>query len=599
MDGDFVAYRGTLRPGLLQTLPRQFRRIVSRCLRMNPAQRYQCADEILREIEAGLTLSSKRSKMGLTAFASVALLACSAMLKANRSGFRDHITSIALYPISCTPEYQEAGEFLYQFLERRLVLTNEVNSWIVPAGLKIRPPDQLMTKTDVQIAIDIRGAARGIAAELTISSGTHKRRSIHRSLLAPSVYSLRQKVWEQIRADVKLRTDGSFAPTTDTGELESVSSKFLQANHVLRWTSKDAPSYVPSLQAVMKDLNGIVIEHRKCPTCIATHCEAEIVLGVKLLDEQMVRKGLTELNQLLVLDSGKESTFWAAEMYARARQYESALRLLQDRRLSLLGSEGGKALAGSIFEEQGSYLSAIGELKLVVDRNHLDLRSLNKLGMAQTNAAEYEDAAKSFKAILAVDPSSLAALNNVATAYMYSGRMEEAAHLLEEVVNRAPSPASYANLGMVFFFEGKGALGLPFFKQAAALDASMLNVGNLCHAYRWSGMKSEASACYEHAISLASALNAFQTNGKVLAELGLYFAAVGKRDMFDATFDKAISVTPADLDVLYKEAVGYALLGDMDEAKPLLKRLSQMDYPISYMRSNPDLAQLKSYIDNL
>jgi tetratricopeptide (TPR) repeat protein len=204
--------------------------------------------------------------------------------------------------------------------------------------------------------------------------------------------------------------------------------------------------------------------------------------------------------------------------------------------------------------------------------------------------------------MLAVDSENRPALNNMATALLRLGSIKEAIPVLEHVLRTSPNAASYINLGLALSYLNKGAVALPYFETACTLQPDSFYTGMLAHAYRWAGMKVEASKEYQIAIKLAEAELRFEGSAETYANLALYYAAMGDREHFDKNIAKALASAKmmSPMDLHYKRAVGFILLGDYDKASEILRPIVKNGFPMAFEFHNPDLAPIRSrFSENL
>jgi Flp pilus assembly protein TadD len=229
-------------------------------------------------------------------------------------------------------------------------------------------------------------------------------------------------------------------------------------------------------------------------------------------------------------------------------------------------------------------------------KNPLDINTMNNLGIAQISAGRYSDAIQSFEYILELTPNDYAALNNVSLAYMRTGEMPQAVAALERIVKSNPIAESWSNLGMALVYSGKPRLlALPYFERAAALAPNNEEViGYLAHSYRWCGMQGQAKQSYTKALTLASGQLMGSAPAQIYIHAAVYAAALGDSEKFESYLRLARQhSTPADYDLEYEAAIGFALLGDEARVCEGLTQLARAGYSKAFLQYNPDLARYR------
>jgi tetratricopeptide (TPR) repeat protein len=126
-------------------------------------------------------------------------------------------------------------------------------------------------------------------------------------------------------------------------------------------------------------------------------------------------------------------------------------------------------------------------------------------GVAMFQRGYLDQAAESFKQVVAAKPQAPEAYYNLGTLYLRRNRLADARLYLERAVQLRPNyPDAWNNLGMISAQEGQTAEAIANFKQALSVQpnytAALLNLGNL---YRRSGNYAEAEALLTKALELA------------------------------------------------------------------------------------------------
>jgi Flp pilus assembly protein TadD len=134
------------------------------------------------------------------------------------------------------------------------------------------------------------------------------------------------------------------------------------------------------------------------------------------------------------------------------------------------------------------------------------------------------------------------------------------------------------------------------FEQAAALrPKAEVFVGNLADGYRWAGDTEKARATYDRAIGLAlEQLKVNPRNATVKSHLALFYAKSGDASQARRQMTDARAIAIANVELMYNEALMFALLGEREKAFASLQQAFQAGYPVAAATADPDLRSLRS-----
>jgi tetratricopeptide (TPR) repeat protein len=119
-------------------------------------------------------------------------------------------------------------------------------------------------------------------------------------------------------------------------------------------------------------------------------------------------------------------------------------------------------------------------------------------------------------------------------------------------------------------------------------------MGNLGDAYRWSGQRDKANATYDKAIALAyKELEVNPKSTDALQGLAMYYGKKGNADQSIEFIHRARSINAADLDLMYTEAVVYALANRPDDALTSLRTVFGKGYSVHEAQNDPELSTVQ------
>ena len=595
-------------PPALRQIPGRLRKVVARCLQCRPERRYANARELLSDLtrsrptlprpgQPGITARPLGLRLAWVAPALLCLLAAfhwspslavSAYPPTRSSSKR---TTVALLPLQSTASLEPVADGLDDYLRAAFQQFAGVQVW-TPAGTS-RPSQQTLSAADLIVTGQVSAMGDYLTVRLSVEPGRKRGALFSLVISAKTVFELEDRLWDRVTAEPHWShlTAHAAKPLLYCQRRTETNFLYLRANSLVRWHRR-----TEDLREAVTLLNQALAEDPRCALCYARKAAAELRLCDINQDGRWLKDVLADVQQAQdINDSAEQIILPAAQAYAHAGRRKEAILLLRRAQKSRAGSAEISRVLGGILADEGLYAEALAELRQAVRWNPLDGRSLNTLGATELLVPDYTAAIQAFSQLLAVDPDSPYARTNLAGAYLRAGRFPEAVHLLETVLQTQPVAANYSNLGMALFFTGQKQLGLPFFEKAAALEPhAEVYKGNLAHAYRWLQADASARSTYRQAIDLALQEADTGRSGRVLADLGLYYAALGDRNSSHVYFQQARTESPSDLDVLYKEAVAASLLGIPDRSFELLRKVCERGYPLAFAEHNPDLSALRS-----
>jgi serine/threonine-protein kinase len=169
---------------------------------------------------------------------------------------------------------------------------------------------------------------------------------------------------------------------------------------------------------------------------------------------------------------------------------------------------------------------------------------------------------------VSLTPDNPRALNNLGRVYYRLGRLAEARTAYENANLIEPGYSRYANLGVILDDEGKPLEAASAYRKALELNAGSSVVwGNLGSALASAGREAEARKAYSRAIALAEDLRAKRPNdAELVSQLGRYYASLGSAEKSIPLLRQAVTLTPDDPQILFRQAIAYELLHRRSDA---------------------------------
>jgi tetratricopeptide (TPR) repeat protein len=148
---------------------------------------------------------------------------------------------------------------------------------------------------------------------------------------------------------------------------------------------------------------------------------------------------------------------------------------------------------------------------------------------------------------------------------MSNGDLDHAIRIYSDLVQRSPSPAAQANLGLAYFLAGRYPEAAAVYRRVLAKDPK--NPGfhlNLADTDLLTGRREEAAQGYRRVVELAGADPS--PTPQVLTIKAQAQAHLGQGPAAAASLQQALRMASDQGAVAYEAAVVYALLGEQDSA---------------------------------
>lgn len=217
-------------------------------------------------------------------------------------------------------------------------------------------------------------------------------------------------------------------------------------------------------------------------------------------------------------------------------------------------------------------------------------------GLALFQAARYEEAAALFREASSLEDDFALPLTNLAAALHMQGEFGQAAEALQAALRIRPDPATYSNLGTLYFFQGLYPQAVSAFEQAIEHGANDYLVwANLGDAYRWtSGREEDAQRAFTRALQLIDIDG--QSGSEeftIKSRRAVLLAKTAKTAAAAAASAEALSAAPDDPSMLYRAALVSEICGNRTAALALLSRAIDAGYSESEIRHDPEFGALR------
>lgn len=615
---------------VIPDLPPYLSRICLKCLEKEPAKRYQSASEILvdldqrhspsqtRTVQITLPVISKKASL-LSGAALVLLLAGLLALPPVRDFFFGHSKPTA--PTSGIPSLQQ-GKFvavlpmkivgdqslsyvadgLVESLSAKLFQLHDVHTTSAAEVQKARPSSSL-NEAARQLGVNLivsgaihqgQGDKLGIIVSLdNVASGqrvwTEEFPGVQQDLL-----TLEDKIYTRLVEQLALKPSNEEMARATSHPTENIEAYdlYLKGRSAMRG-QQDVKNVQGALgfyeQALKKDPNFAI--------AYAGVADASLVMYHEKKDSFWSQKALAAAQQAERLnDNLPEVHFALGSVYTASGKGAEAVSELQ-RALQLApNSDDGYRGLGKAYLTLGQKDKALEAYQKAIELNPYYWVNYNYAGQAYSGLGEYDKALAAFQRITELEPDNAFGYLNVGAIYFQQGKYEQCIPFFQRALQIQPHYLTYSNLGTAFFFLKRYNESVPMFEKAVEINQNdPMLIGNLADAYRWSGQPDKAKTTYERAISLGfKQLQVNPRDANVLDQLSLYYAKKGDAVQAADFIRRARAINPADVSMMYDQAVVEALNGRTEDALKTLREALTKGYSVKEAQADPELAGLQA-----
>lgn len=228
-------------------------------------------------------------------------------------------------------------------------------------------------------------------------------------------------------------------------------------------------------------------------------------------------------------------------------------------------------------------------------RRAIDLRphywaGYSWLGAFYWSRGQYDKSVQMFERVIAISPDNYRGYNNAGGIYVLQGNFAEAVKKLERGVQIRPTLGGSSNLGTAYFFLHRYPEAANAFEQAVHLnEKSHVAWGNLADAqYFAPGQRELSQETYSKAISLGQQQLAVNPkDASVLESLAVFEAMLGHGAEAESYLKQALALNPGGPDVWRQASIVYAMTGRKDETLKALQSTLAAGLASAYVTSAP------------
>jgi eukaryotic-like serine/threonine-protein kinase len=620
-------------------LPNWFVQVIMRCLEKDPAVRYQCAEEIVLDLQGARSTvttyrgsgASRTVQIQIPEFTNnrwlwsvaglVVLVALVFAIPTTRHIITGGKSAKPSSGISGVPPI-ESGRFVAVLPLQ--VLGDETQLGYLAQGIGealstklFQLKDLHVTATDAAAKVDQKqplakvGAALGanMVVQGTLQGSGDKIRIILKLEDVVNGKELWSQQFDGVTGDLFTLEDEIYNPlvsamnVTPTNDeranagvhaTENIAAYdlYLKGRNAMRGQQdlKNVDAAMNFYQDALKNDSGFALAY-------AGLAEASLVMYREKKDAFWAQKALGAAQQAERLnDSSAEVHFVLGRVYSRTGKSAEAIAELKRAVAIEPNSDDGYRGLGGAYLALGQKELALQAYEKTVQINPYYWYNYNQLGNAYSKLGEYDKALAAYKRVTELEPDNSFGFLNLGVAYSQEGKYEEAIPYFQKSLQIQPSYLTYSNLGTAYFYMKRYNESVPTFEKAVELNPNdQLSMGNLADAYRWSGQREKANATYDRAIALAyRELEVDPKNTTALECLALYYGKEGNAAQSIEFIRRARSINAADVDMIYTEAVVFALAKRPADSLNSLRAAFGKGYSLQATQNDPELTTVRN-----
>lgn len=616
-------------------LPDHLVQIIMRCLETNAAQRYQNAEEILKDLESGHTpvrsqglhrplaqilsrLSGRqRWCLGLAGGAIIIAAALFAIPETRNVIHGHHRASsagaavgqaepksIAVLPFRVLGDpnkLQYVAGGLNEAISTKLSTLREVRL-AAPSAVDKVDQNQPMQNIARSLGVNaiLHGTVQGVGDRLrivaTLEDGSKGKQTWNKEFsgLQGDLLTLEDQIYNALLSSLDLRPSNAELANTTVHPTENIEAYdlYLRGRNAMQGQQdiKNVRTAIRLYEEALRKDPGFALAY-------AGIADANLQMYRETKDNVWAERATGAAQQALRINDGLSQVhFTLGSVYsATGKNAEAVAELRRAMEMEPNSDEGYRRL-GAAYLDIGRSKEAIQSYQKAVQLNPYYWQNYSNLGLAYYSLGDYENSTVYLRKVIDLEPNNADGYVNLGAAFLQAGKFQEAIQPLEKAAKLTPTGDSYTNLGIAYFYLKQYEKAITYYEKAVQMvPNSVIFVGNLAEAYRWAGRKQEAVSFYNKAISLAYRdLQVNPKNATSMGALALWYAKKGEPEQAKKFIQAARAIDRNNVDLIYFQAQILALGNDSMGALAALREAFQKGLRPAIAQAEPDLEPLQA-----
>ena len=619
-------------------LPDHLVQIIMRCLETNAAQRYQNAEDILKDLESGHTsvrspglqrplaqISSRVSdrlsgrKRWYVALVGGAVLLAATLFaipetrniilghqRASSAAAIGHgqpksIAVLRFRVLGDSNKLQYVAEGVNEAVSAKLSTLREVR---LAAPSAVDKVDQNQTTQSIAHNLGVNailhGTVQGVGDRLrivaTLEDGIKGKQTWTKEFsgLQGDLLTLEDQIYDALLSSLDLRPSNAELANTTVHPTENIEAYdlYLRGRNAMRGQQdiNNVRRAIRFYEDALKRDPGFALAY-------AGIADASIQMYRETKDKVWSERATGAAQQALrINDSLPQVHFTLGSVYsATGKNAEAVVELRRAMEMEPNSDEGYRRL-GAAYLDIGRSKEAIQAYQRALQINPYYWENYSNLGVAYYSLGDYDNSTVYLRKVIELEPNNADGYVNLGAAFLQAGKFQEAIEPLEKAAKLTPTGDCYSNLGIAYFYLMQYEKAVTYYEKAVQMvPNSVIFVGNLAEAYRWAGRKQEAITFYNKAIALAyKDLQVNPRNAASMGALALWYAKKGEPEQARKFIQAARAIDSNNVDLIYFQAQILALANDSAGALTALREAFQKGLQPAIAEAEPDLKSLQA-----
>ena len=619
------------------TVPADLRRILDRALSKDIAQRYQTAEEMLRDSQAALSgvpvdsetrtlvldtsslraasqtaaapppARPQRKRWGGVALVAAILLGAFAGQGPLRSilparWFGPSVRRLAVLPfrnIGNDPANAALCDGLEEILTSRLAGAQDRNN-----GLVVIPAGEIRRRNIASAADAWKQLGATVVVEGTVMRAGQGLKMTINVVDAEKLSSINSAVLSDPIGDFTALGDGAAGRVAEMLSVRAGNSQRSNTTPAASEFYVKATGYLvrydkpENLDKAITEFENATKQDPRFALAFAGLAEACRLKYRIDKDPKWLQSATENAKQAVALDNQLAPAYITlGRLYDGAGQKDLAIQELNTAlRLDPLNADATLSL-GTAFEHAGRIRDAEALFKKAVNLRPDYWDGYSRLAAFYTKQGRYAEAEAQYRKAIANAPDNAILFGNFGVLLYNMQKRDEARAMYQKSIDISPTYPSYSNLGELDMEDGRYTEAAQLFEKALKLNDRDYHVWtNLAVAYEHSsGWDAKARGTLEHAAELAEDIRKQRPQDSgVLADLATYYGKLGRKDAALQRLRQALALSPGDVDVLFWTSEAYEEMGMRDEALAGLQSAFRKGLGADRVEHDPEFKRLLS-----
>ncbi|HKC59545.1 MAG TPA: tetratricopeptide repeat protein [Myxococcales bacterium] len=606
--------------GLPRTVPQELSRIVSRCLEKDPADRYEDAAALAKDLEQA-SVAAPAGRAWRTPRAIPWAIACAALAAFLMLYWPRPRTSLAsdrqlaVLPFDSVGGGAPQDAFATGLSE---LLTNKLRQIEqFPGNLTVVSASEVL-RENVRSA---RAAREAFGATIVLNGSVHwsdttalvslelvetrnqlllaaRDVEVPKDQLASLQIALVQKAAGML--DFHLQPAARRALGVDATSAASALEFYLQGRGYLQRYDR-----VENLESAIRVFDQAIAIDESYALAHAGKAEALLRLFQISRDPDVVARAGASASRAVELgaDLAPVRVTMGLVQLARGRTTEAIASFRRALASEPRNADALRELARA-YEAAGQLAEAEATFRQAIELRQNSWATYKELAVFLNQRGRLAEAVPYLERVANLTPDSYSAYSNLGGIYLRLGRFEDAERSLRKSLELRPTGIAYSNLGSVAYLQGRYPDATEQYRKATELNPSDDRLwGALADSYRWTpGREAEAAPAFRRALSVSDQqISLDPNNAQLHSRRAQYWSALGDKERAQQELAVALKSAPGNGQVLFRAAIVHEQAGRRHEALRELKEAIAAGHsmneivnapPLRALRQDPEVARL-------